>query len=203
MQRSFSNDSNNPNQGSNPVPAAASVRRQPGLFIQEGYRSLELIANDFLETLPLSPVNAKHPDPAVLERSPFWLLIRALGEFCRQRWDTNITFSAAGLLWRVSDHLLERAAELRVSSPEPSQAASLVDALAFALFERLRGLCFDVRSEVRNSAIKTLRSVVLTHAKRLSFAVWWVSGGVPAMSYSVGGVCRRCVRPYPVETVEC
>ena len=59
-------------------------------LITLGFNSIQLIVNDFIDSIPL-------------DRIP--LLISTIGQYSGQRKDTNISFTSIGLLWRVSDYI--------------------------------------------------------------------------------------------------
>jgi hypothetical protein len=147
---------------------------------------VQLIANDFLETVPFAALGA---------------LIDVVRAYCAQSSDTNISFTSIGLLWRISDYIhktkQQQQQQLTLASasqngdavaatPAPSDSSAvpespaapipsdLSDALADSLmqqvFTSLASLSLDSRTEVRNSAVKTLHNALATHAARMTLA---------------------------------
>ena len=82
--------------------------------------------------------------------------------YSKQQADTNISFTSIGLLWRISDHLLHtnNTTDNNTTQIRDSKA----DALIYSVFVELHALSTDVRSEVRNSACKTLYSTIAAHS---------------------------------------
>ena len=140
-------------------------------LISLGFNSIQLIVNDFIDGIPLDRMPA---------------LIATIGQYSLQRQDTNISFTSIGLLWRVSDyiarivgvHIPRRRSS--VSDPptngarhEPAPDSEDVltetaaDQLMLALFTQLHTLSVDLRSEVRNSAVKTFSSTLVAHGARM------------------------------------
>ena len=184
------------------IHALSQLPPAPAL-VALGFRSLELIVNDFLDVISYDHIQ---------------LLVTTVGFYCSQRFDTNISFTSIGVLWRISDYvdrvvgvpikkaLHNRAPPSRsmlppstddhdptptpgVSDRRGSQTedaasasasafveivltASLADSLIIAIFKELALLSVDNRSEVRNSAVKTLHSTFTTHGNRMKPEVW-------------------------------
>ena len=158
-------------------PQQAQAAAVPGAaLISLGFNSLQLIVNDFIDSVPLSCLQ---------------LLIACIGQYCLQRLDTNISFTSIGLLWRVSDYIA-RIVGVRVSrrrssvlpdaallqpphgmngSQQQQEADVLTepaaDRLMLSLFSQLHCLSVDQRSEVRNSAVKTFSSTLVAHCGRM------------------------------------
>jgi len=197
QQNGGSSDGDSPSGTSEDTVAAAvtpASATPSASFIHVGFNSVQLIANDFLETVPFTSLQA---------------LIDVVRAYCAQHRDTNISFTSIGLLWRISDyiHKMRQSKEAMMmaggaangavkdetivspssatvaasSSSSPSapmvlpplpSAADLSDALADALmqqvFTSLVSLSVDARTEVRNSAVKTLHNALATHAARMS-----------------------------------
>ena len=141
-------------------------------LISLGFNSIQLIVNDFIDGIPL-------------DRMP--RLIATIGQYSLQRLDTNISFTSIGLLWRVSDyiarvvgvHIPRRRASVSEPAPQhggrPDASANgddvltetAADQLMLALFTQLHSLSVDLRSEVRNSAVKTFSSTLVAHGARM------------------------------------
>ena len=144
-------------------------------LITLGFNSLQLIVNDFIDSIPL-------------DRIP--LLISTIGQFSQQRQDTNISFTSIGLLWRVSDYIARivgvRIARRRASVADIANGTggsgstfngssaendvlteAAADRLMLSLFTQLNSLSMDSRPEVRNSAVKTFSSTLVAHGARM------------------------------------
>ena len=143
-------------------------------LITLGFNSIQLIVNDFIDSIPL-------------ERIP--LLISTIGQFSQQRQDTNISFTSIGLLWRVSDYIARivgvhiarrRASVVDIANGANGSAATngggtdndvlteaAADRLMLSLFTQLHSLSTDSRAEVRNSAVKTFSSTLVAHGARM------------------------------------
>lgn len=123
------------------------------------FQSVQLVASDYMSSLP----------PQLLRTC---LSLATL--YAGQQVDMNVSLTAISLLWNAADLLskLSRAP----ASPEGPAAASL-DAAQFEellriLFIALQQVSVDIRPEVRNSAVRTLYSVVASHGAHLSAAAW-------------------------------
>ena len=143
-------------------------------LITLGFNSIQLIVNDFIDSIPL-------------DRIP--LLISTIGQYCVQRHDTNISFTSIGLLWRVSDyiarivgvHIVRRRASVAdlhngaavsatangSSTENDVLTEAAADRLMLSLFTQLHSLSMDSRPEVRNSAVKTFSSTLVAHGARM------------------------------------
>jgi hypothetical protein len=144
-------------------------------FIHVGFNSIQLITNDYLESIPFSSLAQ---------------LIQTIAAYCAQVSDTNISFTSIGLLWRVSDYMGRCAAGSRdktsnggaavprsgvadpskpptSGSPDSILTDQLADSLMHLVFTSLVTLCTDTRTEVRNSAVKTLHNTLVAHSPRM------------------------------------
>ena len=179
------------------VPRPDSNGNAHSSYIPTAFKCLELIVNEFIECISYEDLD---------------LLIATIGHFCSQRSDPNISFTGIGLLWRVSDYLLNVVCKpvrrhIRSASSAPLVESPVsrhnggsvgaggdtltvggacdgsreilmelseerCDVLTESLFSQLMYLSTDLRSEVRNSALKTLPVAVNAHAKRMKESVW-------------------------------
>ena len=142
-------------------------------LITLGFNSVQLIVNDFIDSIPL-------------ERIP--LLISTIAQYSQQRQDANISFTSIGLLWRVSDYIARivgvrivrrRASVADIANGANGSAANgssiendvlteaAADRLMLSLFTQLHSLSMDSRPEVRNSAVKTFSSTLVAHGARM------------------------------------
>ena len=117
------------------------------------------------------------------------LLIAAIVRFASQFHDLNVSLTAIGLLWNVTDHLhqnkdiIEREKFELVSETEAPNLAfiyeyfkqselSFYDCIWMALFSKLSELCIDPRPAIRKSACQTLFATITTHGELLSQPTW-------------------------------
>jgi hypothetical protein len=152
------------------APASSPVASAS--FIHVGFNSIQLITNDFLETVPFSALAA---------------MIDVVKAYCAQYADTNISFMSIGLLWRISDYIAKQVqsggnkqvettsdgtdstgSPTAVTSPPEVLSDALADSLMQQVFTSLVSLSIDSRTEVRNSAVKTLHNTLVAHASRMA-----------------------------------
>lgn len=139
-------------------------------LIVTGFESIELIMNDYISLLPVD-----------LKRRCF----EVASGYGNQTLALNVSLSTVSLLWSATDQLgksgggamLERSPEQ--GSPRPGHAVLVPDtkqdsSLLFAVFNILRLLSLDRRPEVRNSAIRTYFSVLVSHSSHLNNESWAV-----------------------------
>ncbi|PWY80612.1 endosomal peripheral membrane protein [Aspergillus heteromorphus CBS 117.55] len=140
-------------------------------LIRVAYKSLQLIASDFISLLPL---------PCRLN------LVDAFSKFALQQQDFNISLTTTSSFWNVSDFLqgqIERfCIETHVDSfvtedtlaalakgDEPSVSRN---ALWLLLLLRIVDLTTDSRSEIRNCAVHTLLRIFDAYGQQLSPKAW-------------------------------
>ncbi|PYH99112.1 endosomal peripheral membrane protein [Aspergillus ellipticus CBS 707.79] len=146
------------------------VANSPRL-IRVAYKSLQLIASDFISLLPLScRLN----------------LVDSFSKFALQQQDFNISLTTTSSFWNVSDFLqgqIERfCIETHVDSfvtedtlanlakgDEPSVSRN---ALWLLLLLRIVDLTTDSRSEIRNCAVHTLLRIFDAYGQQLSPKAW-------------------------------
>eukprot|EP01135_Chromosphaera_perkinsii_P010413 Nk52_evm85s2118 gene=Nk52_evmTU85s2118 len=131
--------------------------------ISLGFQSVQLIVTDFLIALPIEYVT---------------VCMHSIGNYALQTVDVNISLTAIGLLWNVSDFFNSEGKVIsgyisRMSGESPEKGA-LVDMadLWMSLFRELSSVVVDTRPEVRKSASQTLFSTVSTHGSRLQEKTW-------------------------------
>ncbi|KAL4743705.1 hypothetical protein BDV11DRAFT_93903 [Aspergillus similis] len=140
-------------------------------LIQVAYKSLQLIASDFLSQLP---------PPCRLD------LVESLSKFALQQQVFNISLTTTSSFWNVSDFLhdqtgcfsLEIYVDLTINEEElvalaktggPSASSN---ALWLLLLLRIVDITTDSRSEVRNCAIHTLLRIFDAYGQQLSSKAW-------------------------------
>ncbi|GHJ88999.1 hypothetical protein NliqN6_5401 [Naganishia liquefaciens] len=117
-------------------------------MLRTAFPSVNLICSDFVLSF----------DAAAMECA-----INTLQRYGQQRLDVNITLSAIGLIWNVSDTVRSPAVDL------PSEAR---DRLWLKLLDCLLVLGTDNRSEVRTSALQTLFKCLELHGNKLPEGTW-------------------------------
>ncbi|KAL5256952.1 hypothetical protein ACHWQZ_G012027 [Mnemiopsis leidyi] len=147
--------------------------------VRQGFLSQHLLVNDFLPLI----------SPASIAQC-----VEVTGGFGLQRAELNISLTAVGLLWHISDFLYqnhdkiserntenEECGEIRkqeiVSGPIVALRQSFLSDISFdtlwiSLFQRVGDLCIDVRPPVRKSAGQTLFSTLSAHGDLLKPQTW-------------------------------
>lgn len=140
-------------------------------LVRAAYKSLHLIASDFLTMLPA---------PCRLE------LVDSFSSFASQQQDFNISLTTTSFFWNVSDFLqgeiegfsIENQVDASVSE-EALAALSKDDnrsisrnSLWLLLLLRIVDVTTDSRSEVRNSAVHTLLRIFDAYGQQLEPKAW-------------------------------
>jgi hypothetical protein len=160
---------------SSDMMAAPGSKASMGL-VRVAFSSLQLICTDFLSLL--------NPD-SVRQ------CIATLGCFCTQKDDLNISLTAVGLLWNVSDFVLTKKQELEKSGSVEDTSRPLnksdysierkiegdatprrLNNLWMLLLFQLSKVCVDSRPEVRNGANQTLFRTVGMNGNLLDTHTW-------------------------------
>ncbi|KAI8070702.1 hypothetical protein BC940DRAFT_295365 [Gongronella butleri] len=168
-----------------PSPSATSMKNATGL-IKVAFASLQLICTDFL---------------ALLSPDCLRLCIVTLGAFSSQREDLNISLTAVGLLWNLSDFIqtkrmtlattedeadendddeqdikdqmkLDRVLEDETDGESEKDKKKVLHVLWMLLLLQLSHVCVDARPEVRNGAIQTLFRTILMNGSVLGGRQW-------------------------------
>ncbi|KAL4787262.1 hypothetical protein BJX76DRAFT_319344 [Aspergillus varians] len=140
-------------------------------LIQAAYKSLQLIASDFLSQLP---------PHCRLD------LVESFSKFALQQQVFNISLTTTSSFWNVSDFLqdqtqrfsIETHVDLSVSEAELAALATTDDlsvsrnSLWLLLLLRIVDITTDSRSEVRNCAIHTLLRIFDAYGQQLSPKAW-------------------------------
>ncbi|XP_019439975.1 PREDICTED: protein MON2 homolog [Lupinus angustifolius] len=152
-----------------------------------GFQNLRVIMNDGLSTLPTDCLQ---------------VCIDVTGAYSAQKTELNISLTAVGLLWTMTDFIAKgllngpseeketgvgstvkqidsRKMENQTSSISNNvrDQGSCIDEvyyekLMFSVFSLLQNLGADERPEVRNSAVRTLFQTLGTHGQKLSKCMW-------------------------------
>lgn len=161
------------------TPEADTTRKgtRPSLLadssrlIRAAYRSLQLVASDFLALLPA---------PCRLD------LVNSLSDFASQQQDFNISLTTTSSFWNVSDFLqgqIERFTieshvdasvkeEVLATLAKDSDASVSRNSLWLLLLLRIVDLATDSRSEIRNCAVHTLLRIFDAYGQQLSPKAW-------------------------------
>jgi len=165
-----------PGEGEETVASQTKLKSRPlatksPRLIRTAYDSLQLIASDFLTLLP----------PSCLLN-----LVDSFSSFGSQKQDFNISLTTTSFFWNVSDFLqgqIERfsiESHVDASASEDTLATLAKDtdvlvsrnSLWLLLLLRIVDLTTDSRSEIRNSAIRTLLRIFDAYGQQLSPKAW-------------------------------
>uniref|UniRef100_A0A0N5A8N7 Protein MON2 homolog n=1 Tax=Syphacia muris TaxID=451379 RepID=A0A0N5A8N7_9BILA len=117
-------------------------------LIKQSYEAVALIVTDFLDVLSLQCVQ---------------MLVETDAKYGAQQRELNISLSALGQLWTISDYIYRKSSKL---SDEESDRIWLV------LYNCLSELCVDARPPVRKSACQTLLQTINAHGRALKPTTW-------------------------------
>ncbi|PYI12449.1 endosomal peripheral membrane protein [Aspergillus sclerotiicarbonarius CBS 121057] len=155
-----------PRKGRQPSSIANSPR-----LVRVAYKSLQLIASDFISLLPL---------PCRLN------LVDSFSKFALQQQDFNISLTTTSSFWNVSDFLQGQIEQFCIethvdSSVTEDTLAGLAkgddpsvsrNALWLLLLLRIVDLTTDSRPEIRNCAVQTLLRIFDAYGQQLSPKAW-------------------------------
>lgn len=146
----------------------AATNQKGSAIIHAGFQSLQLIVTDFLPMMPYANLR---------------LVIDVAGKYGLQPQELNISLTAVGLLWNISDFLnqnrvaikeaLEKEESQVVESTRDEPALPVSDRLWMALYSKMGELCVDPRPAVRKSAGQTLFSTISAHGSLLEKVTWY------------------------------
>ncbi|KAJ5168267.1 uncharacterized protein N7482_003861 [Penicillium canariense] len=157
-------------------PATPTERRRSALpggprLVRAAYKSLHLVASDFLSLLPA---------PCLLG------LVNSFSSFASQTQDFNISLSTTSFFWNVSDFLQGQIEEFSIESHVDASVSEedlgrltcdenrsvSRNSLWLLLLLRIVGITTDIRPEIRNSAIHTLLRIFDAYGQQLSPKAW-------------------------------
>ena len=161
------------------TPEADTTRKESRLslladssrLIRAAYRSLQLVASDFLSLLPA---------PCRLD------LVNSLSDFASQQQDFNISLTTTSSFWNVSDFLQGQIEKFTVEShvdasvkeealatlAKDNDASVSRNSLWLLSLLRIVDLATDSRSEIRNCAVHTLLRIFDAYGQQLSPKAW-------------------------------
>ncbi len=126
------------------------------------------------------------------------LCVDTASKFGSQTQDLNISLTAVGLLWNLSDYFYQNQDSLRnaiIAEPKilpdlPGyKEMSTFDKLWMCLFSKLGDLCLDSRPATRKSAGQTLFSTIAAHGSLLQTQTWQVSNYLDLFSINIISGC--------------
>uniref|UniRef100_A0A0R3RXV2 Protein MON2 homolog n=1 Tax=Elaeophora elaphi TaxID=1147741 RepID=A0A0R3RXV2_9BILA len=118
------------------------------VLVKQSYEAVALMITDFLEILPFHCIQ---------------LLVETDAKYGSQQCELNISLSALGQLWTISDFVYRK-------NPKLSQQES--ETIWLVLYNCLSELCVDVRPPVRKSACQTLLQTIAAHGSALKPTTW-------------------------------
>lgn len=141
------------------------------VLIRTAFQSLQLVVTDFLPIMPCQCLE---------------VCIEVASRFGLQNQELNISLTAIGLLWNISDYLYQNrskiAEELSVVDAEHRQDSGkhegtrtslpAFDKLWMCVYAKLGELCVDPRPAVRKSAGQTLFSTIAAHGTLIQQSTW-------------------------------
>lgn len=137
------------------------------ILIRSAFQCLQLIFADFLPTIPYRC----YPQ-----------CVDCATTFGSQMTELNVSLTAVGLLWNLSDYFYQNVKMLRSLSVEGENKIfpdfpgckniPSLDKLWMCLFYKLKDLCLDSRPAVRKSSGQTLFSTIAAHGSVLDGNTW-------------------------------
>lgn len=135
-------------------------------LIRTAFQCLQLVVTDFLPVMPWRCLP---------------LCVNTAAKFGSQMQELNISLTAVGLMWNISDYFNQNQDKLSQSANEDLSALPdfphtlnipPFDKLWMCLYARLGELCVDPRPAVRKSAGQTLFSTITAHGNLLNPPTW-------------------------------
>ncbi|KAJ5871582.1 uncharacterized protein N7529_003935 [Penicillium soppii] len=185
-------------------PSNALERRASALpagprLVRAAYKSLHLVASDFLSLLPA---------PCLLS------LVNAFSSFASQTQDFNISLTTTSFFWNVSDFLQGQIEQISVDHVDTSVNEKELTKLAryedpsvsrnslwLLLLLRIVDVTTDSRPEIRNSAVHTLLRIFDAYGQQLSPRAWRLCLNMVVFRMAEGIVDTllqaKCKQSYP------
>jgi hypothetical protein len=140
----------------------AVTNDQGEVLIRTAFQSLQLVVTDFLPIMPSSCLQVS---------------LQVAAKFGLQNQELNISLTAIGLLWNISDYFCQNREKIiddleREVGDKSKTVMPPFDALWMCLYSKLGELCVDPRPAVRKSAGQTLFSTVAAHGALLQQTTW-------------------------------
>ena len=121
----------------------------PKGVLSKAFSCLKLLVDDFLESFPLHIIKD---------------IIICLSNFSAQTYDINISLTSVEMLWKVVDHILTP------SNIDKSNVKT--SAVLDVMMSNLLTLSMDSRPEIRNCALNTLFSCIISNSDIFSSLQW-------------------------------
>ncbi|KAH3679483.1 hypothetical protein WICMUC_000928 [Wickerhamomyces mucosus] len=144
-----------------------SKNNQQKQLLKSSFEILQLILNDFLQSIPLNN---------------FKLIIDVLQNFCLQEVELNVSFSAVSYYWLISDYfrgLVANSEEAEFEVETRSALTELINntekadvklrSLWLYLLSSLVKISDDTRVEVKNGAVQTFFRIIDSHGIHLNW----------------------------------
>ncbi|ETI22028.1 hypothetical protein G647_06098 [Cladophialophora carrionii CBS 160.54] len=158
---------------------------QTAQILRVAFRSIQLIASDFLD---------------VLDSTTLANLAHLLRQFGSQQYDLNVALTSTTVLWSLASHVLTKIDRIDVETMPNlndedeellSQTVLRSGGIWSNILLELVGLCKDERADVRNAAIRVLLKMLDASSEHLSSSTW-------AISLRLGPfeTIRYCIRQY-------
>ncbi|CAP97809.1 Pc22g05210 [Penicillium rubens Wisconsin 54-1255] len=157
-------------QSSTPIERRSSALPAGPRLVRAAYKSLHLVASDFLSLLPA---------PCLLS------LVNAFSSFASQTQDFNISLTTTSFFWNVSDFLQGQIEQISIGHVDVSVSEEKLATLAheedpsisrnslwLLLLLRIVDITTDSRPEIRNSAVHTLLRIFDAYGQQLSPEAW-------------------------------
>ncbi|XP_028146572.1 protein MON2 homolog [Diabrotica virgifera virgifera] len=137
-------------------------------LIRIAFQCLQLVITDFLPVMPWRCLP---------------LCVDTVAKFGSQTQELNISLTAVGLMWNISDYFHQNQGKLSQASLEESTVLPdfpgtvnmpSFDKLWMCLYSSLGDLCVDTRPAVRKSASQTLFSTISAHGSLLKSSTWQI-----------------------------
>jgi hypothetical protein len=125
--------------------------REKAGVVRIAFPSLQLVCTDFLGLLGSDIIRE---------------CVDTLSLFGGQQEDVNISLASIGLLWTVSDYVLEKKGGAGI------EEGKVLDDISMFLLAKLSELCSDERPEVRNTANQTLFRTIGMNGNKFTGEMW-------------------------------
>ncbi|CAG0915150.1 unnamed protein product [Notodromas monacha] len=135
-------------------------------LVRTAFQCLHLVVNDFLTVMPVTCLP---------------ICVDTVAKFGNQTQELNISLTAIGLIWNISDHFSQNRTKLENSLSEKDILLPAfpdvpymppLDKLWMRIYAQLGDLCVDSRPAVRKSASQTLFSTISAHGHFLKPETW-------------------------------
>ena len=188
------------------------VAKQHADLVPLGFKSVQLIADDFLGNLHLSNENWNKdmsnidagaddqdskstmnqddelPSPARVDA--FLLCIECLSDYAMQVADVNISLTAIGTLWAVGDYARQ---QMTQATNVECDSGKKANAIWIIVLKQLKILSLNERGPVRNCALQTMFTTLVTHGEFFSPKTWRACIDIEGFVFNViDGIERKC-----------